>query len=97
MKTAHVTRADPEPHLPAKLAADGGLATPDQTSQLLLALRRAVRGRELDTLPSLDRIEWAYITGVLEHTNGNISAAARILGLQRSTLQRRLKKNPAAR
>jgi two-component system, response regulator RegA len=48
-------------------------------------------------LPSLDRVEWDYITRVLDFTAGNISSAARILGVQRSTLQRRLKKLPAPR
>jgi two-component system response regulator RegA len=48
-------------------------------------------------LPSLGRVEWEYIHRVLTHTGGNISEAARILGVERSTLQRKLRKLPARR
>lgn len=44
--------------------------------------------------PSLARIEWEHITRVLYDCRGNISAAAKILGLHRRTLQRKLDKFP---
>ena len=40
-------------------------------------------------LLSLDEVESRYIARVLAHTNGNISAAAKILGVDRKTLYRR--------
>jgi two-component system, response regulator RegA len=45
-------------------------------------------------LPSLARIEWDFIASVLQTVSGNISKAARVLGIQRSTLHRKLKKYP---
>lgn len=42
--------------------------------------------------PSLARVEYDHITRVLEDCNGNISEAARRLGIYRSSLQRRLRK-----
>lgn len=49
-----------------------------------------------DAPPSLERLEWEHIQRVLEEHGGNISAAARVLGIHRRTLQRRLKKRPSA-
>jgi two-component system, response regulator RegA len=50
-----------------------------------------------DAPPSLERLEWEHIQRVLDEHEGNISSAARVLGIHRRTLQRRLKKRPAAR
>ena len=44
--------------------------------------------------PSLARAEWEHINRVLHDCNGNISLAARRLGLHRRTLQRKLQKYP---
>ncbi|MFN3713296.1 MAG: response regulator transcription factor [Alcanivoracaceae bacterium] len=49
-----------------------------------------------DAPPSLERLEWEHIQRVLDEHDGNISAAARVLGIHRRTLQRRLKKRPSA-
>jgi two-component system response regulator RegA len=51
---------------------------------------------ELDELRplSLRRLEWEHIQRVLAEHDGNISAAARTLGLHRRSLQRRLGKRP---
>jgi two-component system, response regulator RegA len=48
----------------------------------------------LKASPSLDRMEWEYIQKTLQDCNGNISAAARLLGVHRRTLQRKLQKRP---
>lgn len=40
----------------------------------------------------LDELERDHIREVLAHTGGNISRAAKILGIYRSSLQRKLKK-----
>jgi len=42
--------------------------------------------------PSLAQVEWDHISRVLEDCGGNISEAARRLGIYRSSLQRRLRK-----
>jgi two-component system, response regulator RegA len=47
--------------------------------------------------PSLARAEWEHIQRVLNDCNGNVSLAARRLGLHRRSLQRKLSKRPATR
>jgi two-component system response regulator RegA len=49
------------------------------------------------TVPSLDRVEWEHIERVLADCGGNITQAARLLGLHRRSLQRKLAKRPSAR
>lgn len=46
--------------------------------------------------PSLHRREWEHIQNTLLAHNGNVSAAARALGVHRRTLQRKLLKRPSA-
>lgn len=50
-----------------------------------------------DSPPSLARHEREYIEAVLAATGGNISEAARRLGLHRQSLQRKLRKYPPRR
>jgi two-component system response regulator RegA len=51
----------------------------------------------LPPVPSLARVEWEHIQRVLASCDGNISAAARLLGIHRRSLQRKLSKNPVRR
>ena len=44
---------------------------------------------------SVNRLEWEHINRVLTGNKGNISATARLLGMHRRTLQRKLSKHPA--
>lgn len=54
--------------------------------------------REVDfASPSLARIEWEHIQRVLLECDGNITRAAKTLGLHRRSLQRKLDKYPARR
>jgi two-component system response regulator RegA len=46
---------------------------------------------------SLDQVEWEHISRVLLTCHGNLSEAARVLGLHRRSLQRKLSKYPSAR
>lgn len=46
------------------------------------------------TMVPLARVEWEHIQQALTETNGNISAAARLLGTHRRSLQRKLAKRP---
>jgi two-component system response regulator RegA len=46
------------------------------------------------SIPTLDRIEWEHIQKILQNHQGNVSAAARALGMHRRTLQRKLQKKP---
>jgi two-component system response regulator RegA len=43
---------------------------------------------------SLARVEWNHIQDVLVHSRGNVSEAARVLGLHRRSLQRKLRRSP---
>jgi two-component system response regulator HydG len=45
---------------------------------------------ERDSLPSLHEVEQRYVRYVLEHTGNNKTHAARLLGIDRKTLQRKL-------
>jgi two-component system response regulator RegA len=47
---------------------------------------------DLEDTPTLARAEWEHIERVLADCNGNVSMAARRLGIYRSSLQRRLRK-----
>lgn len=48
----------------------------------------------LEQTPSLARVEWEHIQRVLTDCDGNISLAARKLGIHRRSLQRKLAKLP---
>jgi two-component system response regulator RegA len=47
-----------------------------------------------NTMIPLARVEWVHIQQALTETQGNISAAARLLGAHRRSLQRKLAKRP---
>ena len=57
----------------------------------------AVEAGGPDSTPTLARVEWEHINRVLSDCGGNVSQAARILGLHRRSLQRKLAKYPTAR
>ncbi|MEM6791325.1 MAG: response regulator [Myxococcota bacterium] len=48
-------------------------------------------------VPTLARVEWEHIHRVLQDCGGNISHAARLLGVHRRSLQRKLAKYPVPR
>lgn len=48
-------------------------------------------------VPSIARVEWEHINRVLSDSGGNISEAARRLGIHRRSLQRKLAKFPTPR
>jgi len=49
---------------------------------------------ESATMIPLHRLEWEHIQQALSETGGNISATARLLGMHRRSLQRKLAKRP---
>jgi two-component system response regulator RegA len=48
-------------------------------------------------VPSLARVEWEHINRVVTDCGGNISRAARLLGIHRRSLQRKLARFPVPR
>ena len=57
----------------------------------------ASRGDTREDTPSLARVEWEHIQRVLSEVQGNVSEAARRLGVHRRSLPRKLAKFPALR
>lgn len=81
-----------------KLGATQYLCKPASVDEILdaFAQRAGKADVELPEHPlSVDRLEWEHIQRVLRDHDGNISATARILGMHRRTLQRKLQKRPA--
>ena len=81
-----------------KLGALHYLTKPVEVDEILAALNStAPMVSETAAKPkplSVRRAEWEHIQRVLSNNDGNISAAARALGIHRRTLQRKLRKRP---
>lgn len=80
-----------------RLGAVDYLLKPVSAEELLAALdpsRARKPSKDKPDIPSLERAQWEYIHRVLEQCEGNISEAARRLGLHRQSLQRMLKRHP---
>jgi two-component system, response regulator RegA len=80
-----------------RLGALHYLTKPTDADRILAAFEHglASRPRDLSTsLPSLARVEWEYLQRVLTDCDGNVSEAARRLGMHRRSLQRKLAKRP---
>lgn len=78
-----------------KRGADHYLAKP-VTAQALLRVLDGESGSiaETETMTPLSRLEWEHIQQALHDSAGNIAAAARLLGMHRRSLQRKLAKRP---
>jgi two-component system response regulator RegA len=77
------------------------LSKPADADEIIAALlgqkaARAASGSKgtTDPPPSLARAEWEHMTRILADCGGNVSEAARRLGITRRTLQLKLKKDP---
>jgi len=82
-----------------KCGADHYLSKPVDVEQILSAFE-TLRDREVSgtqppmTVPTLARVEWEHIQRVLEDCGGNVSLSAKLLGMHRRSLQRKLSKYP---
>jgi two-component system response regulator RegA len=81
-----------------KLGAVHYLPKPADADEVEAAFRRGEAppavGEASFPAPSLARAEWEHINRVLSDCGGNISEAARRLGIHRRSLQRKLAKHP---
>jgi two-component system response regulator RegA len=81
-----------------RLGASNYLSKPADADMVLAAFARGGSERPSEApdyqAPSLARAEWEHINRVLEDCGGNVTKAARVLGLHRRTLQRKLQKYP---
>ncbi|MFO0739781.1 MAG: response regulator [Labilithrix sp.] len=87
-----------------RLGATHYLTKPADVDDILAAFARAhhppapLSAASLDhEVPSLARTEWEHINRVLTDCGGNITQAARLLGLHRRSLQRKLSKYPVSK
>jgi two-component system response regulator RegA len=83
-----------------KLGAIQYLTKPTDAAQILDALHQDEGNAEVEVAQqplSVNRLEWEHIQKVLAECDGNVSAAARALGMHRRTLQRKLGKRPTRR
>ncbi|MBX7187533.1 MAG: response regulator [Vicinamibacteria bacterium] len=84
-----------------RLGARDYLTKPTDADRIVVALEGAREGRgsgeDAEETPSLARVEWEHIQRVLADCDGNVSEAARRLGVHRRSLQRKLAKFPALR
>ena len=85
-----------------RLGATHYLTKPADVDDILAAFDRTNRPpSDLSVVehnvPSLARAEWEHINRVLTDCGGNITQAARLLGLHRRSLQRKLSKYPTSR
>ena len=80
-----------------KLGAAEYLAKPAEIDDIVAALAGATPAADIADTPSVRRLEWEHIQRVLLEQGGNVSAAARALGMHRRTLQRKLGKRPASK
>ena len=83
-----------------RLGAMGYLTKPADAEEILRALEGQTAPLALpETLstPSLARVEWEHMQRILADCAGNVSEAARRLGIHRRSLQRKLQKVPPQR
>jgi two-component system response regulator RegA len=81
-----------------RLGAVHYLTKPADADQVAAALKGSTPENLADLVtPSLARTEWEHIQRVMADVGGNVSEAARRLGLHRRSLQRKLGKLPPRR
>lgn len=73
------------------------LTKPADVDQIIAAWDGNVESKDEGAVPSLARVEWEHIHRVLGDCGGNVSQAARLLGIHRRSLQRKLAKFPVRR
>lgn len=86
-----------------KLGADDYLPKPATLPMILRALgiegeaehSTGAVSEAPESMTPISRLEWEHIQQALSETGGNISAAARLLGMHRRSLQRKLTKRPS--
>ena len=75
-----------------RAGADHVLSKPFTIREAIRRVEGETPEDDLDETPTLARVEWEHIMRVLSDCEGNLSLAARRLGIYRSTLKRRIRK-----
>jgi two-component system response regulator RegA len=77
-----------------KLGAHAYLTKPVDADQIVAAFGDDSAQMPIPAVQPLARVEWEHIQRVLADCEGNVSRAARLLGIHRRSLQRKLLKYP---
>ena len=80
-----------------KRGADHYLAKPTTIEAILRVIGKEAMDLPAETeatMTPLSRLEWEHIQQAMVDSNGNVSLAARLLGMHRRSLQRKLAKKP---
>jgi two-component system response regulator RegA len=83
-----------------RLGAVHYLTKPTDADRILAAFQHGLASRPRDLPiepPSLADVEWEHVNRVLTDCDGNVSEAARQLGMHRRSLQRKLARYPSPR
>ena len=78
--------------LAMRAGADDVLAKPITWSEMLYRLDGCAGQPPPSDTPTLARVQWEHVSRVLSDCDGNVSLTARKLGIDRSTLQRWLRR-----
>jgi two-component system response regulator RegA len=73
------------------------LSKPADADEIIAALEGDAPAAGPAPTPTLARAEWEHLSRILADCGGNVSEAARRLGITRRTLQLKLKKDPPRR
>lgn len=77
-----------------RFGATSYLTKPVDADQIQAAFDGPAPAGSPPSVQTLARVEWEHIQRVLADCDGNVSLAARLLGIHRRSLQRKLAKNP---
>ena len=74
---------------------EGGTPEESRTGEIQLGGEEPEDVEPPDAMTPISRLQWEHIQQALHETGGNVSAAARLLGMHRRSLQRKLTKRPS--
>jgi two-component system, response regulator RegA len=75
-----------------KAGADDVFYKPESLRRLVNCIERGVSPEPDEQAPTLEQIEWEHISRVLLECEGNVTHAAKQLGIYRQTLQRKMRR-----
>ena len=78
-----------------RLGVRNYLTKPVGISEILTAFEEIATAKTDVPVPSLAQVEWDHIQRVVSDCDGNVSKAAKLLGMHRRSLQRKLQKDPS--
>lgn len=77
-----------------RAGADDVVLKPFAITDMLHAIENVVEAPQREVM-SLNRMTWEFIQRTVHECDGNLSEAARLLGIDRNTIRRRLTRSPS--